>query len=341
MTPLWATGSSWCGVYRETLWNSWWDTDADGACTFGGVAFAGNQMDPGASQTLEPGASQTFDLSGAVTLSVQEALVPQLEADFNAGPVAWALGGRYPGPAVWSFAGGGDTGAGAETGETGISGFGDVAWVSAPVPGVLVTRTGGLAVPTSPADAAAGVDPAKAGAVVATILGGYTDQTLDRCPALPAGGDGTIAPVVQGVPGVNPMLTFEPVVVPQDLPENAIVCAWLTDAFDGVRLEVGRADPETVDVAELADMNVRVFNTPATISEPVDLLGGTLVVVDSNSGGTLTVWAYWTDENVRVVGALQPVVREPSQQERFDVTARWMVLNLPTILSNVAAYSPR
>jgi len=257
---------------------------------------------------------------------VPESQVASVTADLASGPTAWVFAVRTPDLFFGTYYPGVVSPAGSCTLPGQGFGIPDtmILWASSELPGCPAPLIGG---------AAPAADGVAAGQVVDDLFTNWADTPLSRCPALPAGGS-TIRPIVAGMDGVDDSLSFGPVSVPQDSDGNMIYCS--TEPGGG-EVRLGHPDLTAVDPQARAN-RAREINEPLTISEPIDLLGGTLIVArvsDGNGGAIVT----WSDGNLNISGQIE-TDGAGAEQGIFDRAARWMVLNLPSMLANIAAFDP-
>jgi len=262
---------------------------------------------------------------------VSEDQVASVAADLASGPTAWVFAAPQP---TTDFGINYD-GVTSPTGSCELPGQGfgipdtTILWASTELAGCPTPLIGATAVSSSPADGEA------AGQVIDDLFSNWADATLSRCPALRAGGS-AIRPIVAGMDGVDGSLSFEPVAVPQDIEGNQILCSTPEGAPGGVFLRLQRPDLTEVDPQAMANRARDAYGGHLTISQPIDLAGGTLVI-SAADGATAIVT--WSDGNLNVSGYVGTDPAD-SEQAKFDRVARWMALNLPTMLDNIAAFEP-
>lgn len=280
---------------------------------------------------LPPGGSTEGSDASTWSLRVSEDQIATVLADLTSGPTGWALAALAPSTSY--LPGDNYDGVSNLSGSCQLDGgFGvpdrTVAWASSELAGCPTPLVG-----TSAASAAS-ADGEAAGQVIDHLFSNWAESTLSRCPVLPAGG-GTIRPVVAGMVGLDDTLSFEPVTVPQDLEGNSISCSTPEDTPGGVFVRLERPDLTAVDPQAIANRARDAYGGHLTISQPIELLTGTLVI----SAASATAIATWSDGNLNVSGYVGTDPAD-SEQASFDRVARWMALNLPTMLDNIAAFEP-
>ena len=103
-------------------------------------------------------------------------------------------------------------------------------------------------------------------------------------------------------------------------------------------LGIGQGDLVAVDPQAVATAGDDLFGVRMTVSEPVPLLGGTMVLSQpQGSGGDNPVRAVWSDGNVNVSARIAQDAGS-NQNARFDRLAAWMAGNLQSMLNSIAAF---
>src|SRR5665647_803278 len=96
-----------------------------------------------------------------------------------------------------------------------------------------------------------------------------------------------------GTAGLDPELVVDPVSVPADLAGNEIVCSTPEGAPGGLSVRIGRPDSSVVDPQALANVAQQSYGGHLAVSEPVSVLGGTLVLTQADDASNNPVWAHW------------------------------------------------